>query len=524
MRNLIAYLKKHSTLSIIIGAIVIIIAAIAGQAARKQQGGGAATDAKPLEQLLQVKNYSQSTHTVSANGTVESLNQVDLKSQSSGKITRINVKVGDHVRTGQVLAAIDPGTAGAALTSAQGGLAQAQANLAKLLAGASSEQIDAAKVAVDNATTALANTKTSMDTAVQNSFSSLLNSGLTAVAGSSNLGSAAPTISGTYTGSAQGEYNISIYATGSGLKFQSSGLETAFGDVKSQPVALGKLGLYLQFSATPQTSDTWTIAIPNTYSAAYVANNNAYQSALKARDTAVAAAQGQLNSAEASLVQLQAQARPADVQAAQAQVQIAQGQVQAASAAYQNTLIVAPFDGIVSALPIKFADVVSPGQKMASLVSQGGLQIKVFVSGADLPFIQLGGTVKIGTSQATGTVTNLAPSVDATSRTAETDIAVINPASSGLTVGQNVAVQILGSATAAKTDSYVLPLQAVKLTADGRTLVYILDSQSKAQEVAVTTGKVDGEQVEVTSGITNDMQILSNAYDVTAGDTVEIQN
>ena len=69
----------------------------------------------------------------------------------------------------------------------------------------------------------------------------------------------------------------------------------------------------------------------------------------KGRDAAEALAQGQLDSAQAALVQLQAQARPADVQAAQAQILTAQGQVQAGSAAYQNTLITAPFDGTVSA-------------------------------------------------------------------------------------------------------------------------------------------------------------------------------
>lgn len=518
-----AFFKKHSTLVSAIAIAVIIITVIAARALRQNQTGQTTGTNKPLVQLLKVKDYSQSSHTVSANGTVESLQQVDLKSQASGKITKIYVKIGDHVRQGQTLATVDQGSAAAALTSAQGGLAQAQASLARLLAGASNEQIDAAKIAVQNAQSALGSTKTGQETAVQNAYSTLLNTAIAAIAGSGNTDSVVPIISGTYTGSTQGTYTVSVYSTGSGLKFKTSGMETTTGDIKSQPVALGSNGLYIQFNTNPAVNDTWTVSIPNTYSPAYVPNYNAYQSAQKARDAAITAAQGQLDSAQAALIQLQAQARPADVQAVQAQILSAQGQVQAASAAYQNTLIVAPFDGVVSALSIKFADVVSPGQKVASIVNQGGLQIKVFVSGEDLPFIKLNAQVQITGSTATGTVTNVSPSIDATTKTAETDIAIINPAASGLTVGQNVAITILGDLTQAQSNSYVLPLQSVKLTPDNKALVYILDNKGLAEEVAVTTGKVDGEHVEVTSGLKDDMQIVSNAYDVSTGDEVIIQ-
>jgi RND family efflux transporter MFP subunit len=369
----------------------------------------------------------------------------------------------------------------------------------------------------------LANVKISQDTTVQNSYSTLLNTAIAAVPGSGNSGNVTPTISGTYNGTDQGQYVVSIYSTGEGLKFKSTGLEAALGDVKNQPVALGTNGLYIQFSATPSAGDSWTIAIPNTFSASYVPNYNAYQSAQKTRDSAIAAAQGQLDSAQAALIQLQAQARPADVQAAQAQILIAQGQVQAASAAYENTLIKTPFDGDISALPVKLADLVTAGQKIVSVVNQGGLQIKVFVSAGDLAFIKTGAVVQIGDTKATGTVSNIAGSVDASTKTAEADIAVTNPADSGLTVGQNVAVIILGGSATVQNDEYILPLQAVKLTPDDKAFVYILDSSGKAQEVAVTIGSVDGEHVEVTSGLSNDMQIVSNAYDVSAGDTVEIQ-
>ena len=131
--------------------------------------------------------------------------------------------------------------------------------------------------------------------------------------------------------------------------------------------------------------------------------------------------------------------------------------------------------------------------------------------------------MQIAQSAATGTVTNIAPSVDATNRTAEVDVAVANPQNSGLTVGQNVAITILGESTSTQANVYILPLQAVKLTPDNKAYVYTLDSGNKAQEVAVTLSTVDGEHVEVTAGLSDNMQIVSNAYDVSAGDVVQIQ-
>ena len=153
-----------------------------------------------------MKDYSQSSHAVSANGTILSLQQVDLKSQSNGKITNINVKIGDHVR-------LRPGAGNIRLpVPRRSPRPRARwpgpGRIAKLIAGASNEQIGSAKIAVNNATTALANTKASQDTAVQNAFSTLLNSSITAVASAGNPDAITPIISGTYTGSAQGTYTV----------------------------------------------------------------------------------------------------------------------------------------------------------------------------------------------------------------------------------------------------------------------------------------------------------------------------
>lgn len=525
MKLSFAFFKQHSTISIASGVGVLLIAVLAARGLHKPPASDNSQSSKPVSQLMSVRDFAQAGSLVSANGTVESLEQADLRSQATGKVTRINVVVGQHVVKGQVLAALEQQSQAAALTSARGALAQAQANYNRVLSGASNEDINLAQVAVDTAQAALTNTQKQQQVAVGNAYEALLNSGLTAVAGGGNLDAVTATVSGAYDAQETGEYKITLYSAGDGMHFQTSGLESVSGLVKTTPQTIGKRGLFIQFSSTSaSTNDTWTITIPNTQSASYVANNNAYQAALETQKSAVEAAQNAVLSAQAALDLKKATARPADVQAAEAQVLIAQGQVQAAQAALDNTIISAPFNGIISAVPVKFADLVTAGSNVVSIVSQGGLQVKIFVSDIDLGSIHVGDSAGIGKNSATGTVANVAPNVSAVSKTAEVDVSIDDPAKSGLTIGQNVEVTVKGKTTgSALENSFLLPLQAVKITPDGHNYVYTLDQNSKAQEIEVSVGKVDGEHVLVINGLTSDMKILSNAYGVSAGDEVEIQ-
>ncbi|MCL6593557.1 MAG: efflux RND transporter periplasmic adaptor subunit [Alicyclobacillus sp.] len=108
-------------------------------------------------QLYTVR-YGSITQTVSATGTIQAPNEVDLDFQGStgsAVITAVNVKVGDRVKRGQVLASIDDTSAKIQLQQAQASLASAQARLAQDNQGASEAQIATDKLNVEKAQTAL---------------------------------------------------------------------------------------------------------------------------------------------------------------------------------------------------------------------------------------------------------------------------------------------------------------------------------------------------------------------------------
>ena len=119
--------------------------------------------------------------TVLATGQVVSSTDLALAFQSSGTVTRVNVKEGDKVRAGQVLASLNQASALASLTSAQGTYAQAKANYDKVLAGARTEDITVTEGAVIAAAQDLSNKYLAAKTALTNANAKIYDSYLLAV-------------------------------------------------------------------------------------------------------------------------------------------------------------------------------------------------------------------------------------------------------------------------------------------------------------------------------------------------------
>ena len=102
---------------------------------------------------------------VTATGTVNPQNTIDVGTQVSGTISEVDVDYNTKVRKGQVLARLDPTALQAALDSAQSGLAQAQAQAAAERESAQGAGIGIA-TAGDAAVAALASARAAQATAL----------------------------------------------------------------------------------------------------------------------------------------------------------------------------------------------------------------------------------------------------------------------------------------------------------------------------------------------------------------------
>jgi HlyD family secretion protein len=515
------FLKSHKILMWVLVGVVVLFTAIGARLVGRNKVADETTNLKKVS-LVDAKNFLKDRGQISATGIVESLEQAELRSQVSAPVAKISTSVGQSVKKGQVLVSLLNADISAQLASAQANLKSQNVRLDEMKKGTRNEDLNIAETQVAGAKQALEDVKQQQEILVANARASLYSSGLLAVPSNTNIGSVIPTISGSYKGTKEGTITITITSGGTPLGFNATGLVLGSGVVNANvPAALGDSGLFISFpSSAVFLSDTWTIDVPNTKSASYVTSKNAYTSALESQKVAVNAATNALANAQRVLELKQAGSTNDQVRAQEAVVEQAQASVANALAQLDKTIIRSPIDGTISALPVKYGELVSVGQSVVSIVNKQGLQIKAYISSEDLAYVEEGAEVNIGES-AKGKVSRVAPSVDVKSKNVEVDILVIDPEKSGLIAGENADVKIVSKQSGSNTSEpvFILPIQAVKISPLG-SFVFTVSTDGILEEKPVTTGVITGESVEIKSGISLDMKVVSTVYELKAGDKV----
>ena len=243
--------------------------------------------------------------------------RVDLSFPKSGRVESVEVKNGQVVYKGEILARLSASDQEGAISQAKGALDLAEADYASL-------------------NSQYASAKKQQDLIVLNAYRNLLNGTPEAIPSDGTSDYIAPTISGNYNLDKEGIIKIKFYYSVGGVSFNVSGLASGSGScntITSQP--LGDSGLYIKCSTTINIAD-WNIEIPNTKSSSYLANYNAYQLAQENRDKILSDLGTTIGNAAG------------DMSVEKAKVDQAQGAYEAALGAYQNNLIIAPVSGVIS--------------------------------------------------------------------------------------------------------------------------------------------------------------------------------
>lgn len=317
-------LRKMPRWGWIVGALVVVIILLIAIKKPSDDGNAIA--------LVERRNVVDS---VVLSGRTQSGSAVDLGFADQGRVERVNVKEGDAVYRGQVLASLDTSDLTADLRDAQA-------------------QLSIARAGLSNNTTNLDKITREQDALVENARRALLSEGLEAIPENTETGAVSPTIFGTYKGE-EGTYVIDFYlsSSSSGISFRYSGIESGTATVVyGSAIPLGTKGLYVRFQeGITYGNSTWFVEIPNKRSSFYTSNYSAYQAALATRDRVIASAQSDLsgNDTEASI--------------AQARVQQALAAVESIQSRIGKRRIVAPFAGIVAGVGIK------PGETTSSSLS-----------------------------------------------------------------------------------------------------------------------------------------------------------
>jgi multidrug efflux pump subunit AcrA (membrane-fusion protein) len=401
--------------------------------------------------------------TVAATGTVTSPGDVGVSFSSTGRVTRIDVAVGDKVRKGQVLATIDDLSARQALASARGALANAQNQLATAEGTQTPTQAAQASAAVTQA--------------------------------QSQVDSAQRTLS--YTRSAN-----ALSATGYDRSVASA--QTAYDQAVSAQRSACRAGSSPACSAAKQAT---TQEHQQLQSATLTRRQNLLRDSKSLAD-----AQAQVTSARQSLSSTQAQNAAAtepesalQLAAAKAQVDSAQAQVEAAEIALTATTLRAPAAGTVASIAGKVGEAASDGSSSNGsststasdsatgfivLTGVAKLQVQASFSEADTASVKKGAGASVSFEALTGVTANarvvaIAPlpttTNGVTSYTVTLDMLAVPR---GVRAGQSTTVTV----TAAEATNVLYVPSAAVTSLGGVSTITVKSAGGSTRTVNVTVG------------------------------------
>jgi HlyD family secretion protein len=323
------------------------------------------------------------TASVTGTGNLVPMQQANVSFKVSGSLTEIDVRVGDHVAAGQVLARIDPTPEQNALASAQANLAIAQANLQSAETPLTASQITQLQDNVANAqqsyndTVASVNATNTQDatqvTADQNQ--------LTTDQQSLTFNAAYQAAKQTLTTDQTALQTAITQFDADGCKSQTypysgacvadfTAVSTAQSKVNADQVAVNGYIVQVNADQTKLTQDT----------AKQQADASGGQRSINQASASLTSAQDNLNT--------QTETKPNQILSAQAQVASAEAALQTAQQNLASTTLYAPMEGEVNSINGVVGETATTGS--GTTAEAPGTQAPLPTSGASSAFMVIG--------------------------------------------------------------------------------------------------------------------------------------
>ncbi len=244
-----------------------------------------------------------------------------------------------------------------------------------------------------------------------------------------------------------------------------------------------------------------------------------------------------LDTAQAALVQAQAAydaaqkhfesmrnvSREAALKAAQGQLTSAQGKFEGAEAQVNYSEIRSPIDGVVTERPLFAGETANTGTPLITVMETATLLAKTHIAQSLTQQMKLGDEAEIHVpgidEPVPAKVSLISPALDPGSTTIEVWLKIDNK-SGKLRVGTPVKVSITG---VSQPKALKVPASAILTAQDGARSVMVIGSDGAAHRKPVTLGIQDGEDVQITSGVSaGDMVITAGAYGLDDGTKVKV--
>ena len=471
-------------------------------------------------QLALVGDLSNNNSPIPLSGIVTSVSEATIRTESSGKLTRVYKKLSDRVYAGETIASFENSGERASVQQAEGQYESAKAarDIANINSATTNTNTGDVRT---NALNVVTSTYTTLDDIVRGKTDIAYNDPR-----QSNVKIKLVVPDSLLVGKVEQEriaIEAMLNARDAKNKTLTSNtdfaveLENVRGEVQIVKTYLDDLSVLY----TKALSDSSNQAILDGQKAVVSASRGTINGALS---TVTGAKTSWTNSlAQAEISGKNGNTNPAGA-AADASVKTALGSYNAALSRLEKTIIRSPINGTLNSLSIETGDFVGQSTQVAVVSNNGALEVQAYVSEDDSKRINVGSPVVIN-SNIKGVVTRIASAVDPVTKKIEVKIGILDE-KAGLINGQSVRIEI-SNAVVKNTNvnlsnpkTIKIPLSAVKITPRG-SFVFTLSASSTLVSVTVETGTLLGEEIQVVSGLTPEMQIVKDARGLKEGQVVE---
>jgi HlyD family secretion protein len=461
-----------------------------------------------------------------ASGQLEAQQEADLMMSASGQVEQVYVEIGDEVMAGDPLVKIESDALERLLQSAEQTYKIQEANLAELMDGPSSSDVKSAEAAVAGAQAQLEDLLDGprieeIDAAQAN-----------VRAAEANVWNASEQVDQVLAGATQADI-VSAEASLLAAQVQQEAMEEAhqnivdacfefpdgseicplYGPIEEQVRAdkeaadAAYKSAQAQYDALVGDPDVNVLAAARANLAAAQARQDAAQAQLDLLLTGpdeaqIAGAKTQLAQAQASLAALNRGATEEQLTIARAQLEQARIAKEKAEKDLSKATLVAPFDGVVTAVRIVQGELTSG--PVVSLVNHHSLEVVLDVDEFDIGYITVGqpAVVSLETwpdEELEGSVVSIAPEAEIGG-----DIVTFQvhlsldagdlPIRSGMTANADLV-------TANRKDVLLVPNRAISIDRTaGKYYVNLLEND-QIDQVEVTIGLRDNRYTEITAGL-----------------------
>lgn len=196
---------------------------------------------------------------------------------------------------------------------------------------------------------------------------------------------------------------------------------------------------------------------------------------------------------------------------AQARVEATRAQVQAQQVRLNQTQVLAPDDGVISARNATVGAVVNPGTELFRLIRKGRLEWRAEVTSSELGKLTVGThAIVTATSGARmeGRVRMIGPTVDPQSRVALVYVDV-HPLPGPAAGSERAGMFARGEFDLGAQPALSVPQQAV-VVREGFNYVFRVNPDDRVSQVKVETGRLAGDRIQVLAGVTSATRIVAS--------------